>query len=361
MVSASESVDRRDFLKSAPIALLGGMIPGIVNGKNEYPMEVVDIHLHLVGESESNGCFVSSRSRRSVQYKFLRKFLDIDNKSSPDEQDRQYVQMLRKQVESLPFNYYGILLAMDGIYNEKGEMDYDRTPFYIPNEYLFKVCHESERFYPGASVNPNRKDALEELEKVVGNGAVLIKWLPNSQNINPSDSRHIPFYRMLAKHNIPLLAHGGKEHTVPVTDQSLGNPDLLAIPLEEGVTVISAHCADSGGDRQGSYFERFLKLLDKYPNLYGDISSLTFLHKTFKLRYFLNHPSLFSRLFYGSDFPLVSTPMISSLYFLGKLSLKEMINIESIDNDLEKNLQIVRTLGIPDDCFSRGKKLLKMI
>ena len=75
MVSASESVDRRDFLKSAPIALLGGMIPGIVNGKNEYPMEVVDIHLHLVGESESNGCFVSSRSRRSVQYKFLRKFL----------------------------------------------------------------------------------------------------------------------------------------------------------------------------------------------------------------------------------------------------------------------------------------------
>tara|TARA_B100000315_G_scaffold260825_1_gene325917 strand:+ start:9393 stop:10457 length:1065 start_codon:yes stop_codon:yes gene_type:complete len=354
-------VDRRDFLKSAPLALFGGLIPKVISGHNDYPTEVVDIHMHLVGESESNGCFISSRSRRSVPFKFLRQFLEIDNKSSPDEQDRQYVQMLRKQVESMPFHYYGILLAMDGIYNEKGELDYDRTPFYISNEYLFKVCRESDHFYPGASVNPNRKDALEELEKVLGNGAVLIKWLPNSQNIDPSDTGHIPFYRMLTEHNIPLLVHGGKEHTVPVEDQTLGNPDLLTIPLEEGVQVIAAHCADSGGDRQGSYFERFLKLLDKYPNLYGDISSLTFLHKTFKLRYFLNHPNLFDRLFYGSDFPLVSTPMISSLYFLGKLSIKEMINIEGIDNDLEKNLQIVRTLGIPEDCFRRGKKLLKMV
>jgi len=351
-------MNRRNFLKTASIGFLGNLIPGMINAQKNKVSEVVDIHMHLIGESPSNGCYLGPRARKSLSYKMLVPFLDIDRNVSSDEIDRQYVAMLKQQVESTSVPYYGILLAMDGVYNENGEMDYDRTPFYVPNEYLFKVCSESHRFFPGASVNPNRKDALDELEKVIENGAVLIKWLPNSQNINPSDSSHIPFYRMLTKKNIPLLVHGGKEYSVPVEDQSLGNPDHLILPLEERVTVISAHCADEGGDSSGKYFNRFLEMLKKYPNLYGDISSLSFLHKTLKLRYFLNHPELFERLFYGSDFPLISTPLVSAFYFFGKLSLKEMFQIEAIENDLENNLQLNQRLGVPNHCFKRGKELL---
>ena len=351
-------MNRRNFLKTASIGFLGNLIPGMINAQETKVSEVVDIHMHLIGESPSNGCYLGPRARKSLSYKMLVPFLDIDRNISSDEIDRQYVAMLKQQVESTSVPYYGILLAMDGVYNENGEMDYDRTPFYVPNEYLFKVCSESDRFFPWASVNPNRKDALHELEKVIENGAVLIKWLPNSQNINPSDSSHIPFYRILTDKNIPLLVHGGKEYSVPVEDQSLGNPDHLILPLEEGVSVIVAHCADTGGDKRGKYFDRFLQMLKNYPNLYGDISSLSFLHKTLKLRYFLNHPKLFDRLYYGSDFPLISTPLVSAFYFLGKLSLKEMFQIEAIENDLENNLQLNQKLGIPNHCFSRGKELL---
>ena len=353
-------MNRRNFLKTSSMGFLGSLVPGIINAQKNNVSEVVDIHMHLIGESQSNGCYLGPRARKSLSYKMLVPFLDINRNAGSDEIDRQYVKMLRQKVESTSIPYIGILIAMDGVYNKKGELDFDRTPYYVPNEYLFKVCAESTSFFPGASVNPNRKDALDELEKVIENGAVLIKWLPNSQNINPTDSRHIDFYRILAEKDIPLLVHGGKEHTVPVEDQSLGNPEHLMLPLEEGVTVIVAHCADTGGDKHGKYFDRFLNMLKTSPNLYGDISSLTFLHKTLKLRYFLNHPELFDRLFYGSDFPLISTPLVSSFYFLGKLSLRDMFQIEGIDNDLERNLTLNRKLGVPEHCFRRGKELLKL-
>ena len=40
----------------------------------------------------------------------------------------------------------------------------------------------------GASVNPTRKDALDELERVAALGAVLNKVLPNAMVFDPADA-----------------------------------------------------------------------------------------------------------------------------------------------------------------------------
>ena len=42
-----------------------------------------------------------------------------------------------------------------------------------------------------ASVNPYRRDALERLDGAVASGAVLLKWLPSIQEIDPADPQQV--------------------------------------------------------------------------------------------------------------------------------------------------------------------------
>jgi uncharacterized protein len=57
----------------------------------------------------------------------------------------------------------------------------------------------------GASIHPYRKDAVAELERCVGLGAVLLKWLPVVPDFNPADQRCFPFYEALAHHRLRVL------------------------------------------------------------------------------------------------------------------------------------------------------------
>src|SRR3982751_419183 len=50
-----------------------------------------------------------------------------------------------------------------------------------------------------------RASGLERLEECIEGGAVLIKWLPATQRIDPSDPANGPFYARLAETGIPLL------------------------------------------------------------------------------------------------------------------------------------------------------------
>ena len=58
-----------------------------------------------------------------------------------------------------------------------------------------------------ASIHPYRADAVAELERCIAAGAVMVKWLPITQDFNPADPKCIPLYEALAHHRIPLLSH----------------------------------------------------------------------------------------------------------------------------------------------------------
>ena len=58
----------------------------------------------------------------------------------------------------------------------------------------------------------------------------------------------------MAEARLPLLAHTGGEHTVPVVNAALADPKLLRLPLECGVTVIAAHCATKSGPTRSRLF-----------------------------------------------------------------------------------------------------------
>ena len=180
------------------------------------------------------------------------------------------------------------LLAFDKNYRPDGTVNLEKTEFYVPNEYVFKLCEQRpDLFVPNISVNPYRPDAVAELEKWARRGARVVKWLPNAMGINPADPRCDSFYQKMKELDLILLSHGGEEKAVEAEeDQKLGNPLLLRRPLDHGVKVIVAHCAGLGTNedldapdrKQIANFDLFLRLMDerRYEGLvFGEVSAMT--------------------------------------------------------------------------------------
>ena len=134
-----------------------------------------------------------------------------------------------------------IILAMDGVIDDQGNLDRERTEFFVPNEYVSKEVSKYPNLYFGASVNPNRTDALDRLQWAKDNGALLVKWLPSIQYIDPGNKSFQPFYRKLIELDLPLLTHAGQERSFTHSRDELADPVRLKLPLDLGVKVIVAH------------------------------------------------------------------------------------------------------------------------
>lgn len=249
-------------------------------------------------------------------------------------------------------------MALDGVIDGKGELDRSKTETYIPNDFLAKEVAKHENLHFGASVNPYRHDALNRLEKAKTDGALLIKWLPAIQHIDPADDRLIPFYKKLVELDLPLLTHAGDEHSFTSADNSLGDPKKLRMPLKQGVTVIVAHAATSGSSEGQDNMERLIPMFDEYPNLYADISTLTQINKVRFLPRLLSSGVDPKRLLYGTDFPLITTGIASPIFSSLHVSPIKTLPLTKIDNPWDKDIQLKLAHGIPVELLLNANKLL---
>jgi len=275
------------------------------------------------------------------------------------EADQLYVSKLLSRIRGSSKTSQAVVLALDGVLDRKGQLDRERTAFYVPNDYVLSLAKQHDELLAGASIHPGRPEAQNELERVVEEGAVLLKWLPNTQGINPSDKAYRPFYRKLAELGLPLLSHTGKEHSLDVIDQSLGDPRHLRLALEEGVTVIAAHAGSLGRDESRSHFERVVELLGRYPNMYADISATTLINRAWALAALARRPDLHDKLVHGSDYPIPCVVALAPFYYPRHLTLKRMFEIQSESNVLQRDIEIKQALGLPDAVFARGYDLIR--
>src|SRR5262249_15779642 len=151
------------------------------------------------------------------------------------------------------------------VHDDHGRPIPNAGSFYVPNEYVLGLARKHREFLPAVSIHPGRPDALEELERCLAGGAVMMKCLPNCQNINCSDRGFPSFWERMAAARLPLLAHTGGEHTLPVVRPEYSDPRSLILPLECGVTVIAAHCATKSGLTDPEYFDIFAELTERFP------------------------------------------------------------------------------------------------
>jgi predicted TIM-barrel fold metal-dependent hydrolase len=249
---------------------------------------------------------------------------------------------------------------MDGVVDSRGELDQAATEIYIPNEFLARECRTHPNLLFGASINPLRRDALERLERVAGEGAVLLKWLPSIKAVDPADRRLKPFYRRLQELRLPLLTHTGNEESFTRADNSLADPLRLRSALDEGVTVIAAHCASNGVNDGQHNLERLLPLLREYPNLYADISALTQANRLGHLPRVLRHGDIHERLLYGSDMPIINSFITSPWWHTYRIPLSEARRIAANRNPWDRDVELKRALGMTEQMLSNSAVVLDM-
>jgi mannonate dehydratase len=159
----------------------------------------------------------------------------------------------------------------------------------VPDEYVAGIARaSSRRFLWCASVHPYREDAIARLRAAAVGGARAVKWIPYFMGIDPASPRLAAYYRELRRLRLPLITHGGWQHElVDGGRQDYGNPLRLRAALEEGVTVIVAHCGMQGAfqdhddpksTKPRPSFELFARLMEERAyrgRLYGDLSAVT--------------------------------------------------------------------------------------
>ncbi|MCI0746220.1 MAG: amidohydrolase family protein, partial [Verrucomicrobia subdivision 3 bacterium] len=280
---------------------------------------------------------------------FMTRHIGLPRKSFSGDFDRLFIERLLELVRGSSLEAV-VILAHDHVYGPNGELWKERGSFYVPNEYVLRLAREHPEFLPAVSIHPARPDALEELDKCLEGGAVMMKCLPNCHNIDCNDRRYTKFWERMAEAQLPLLAHTGGEHTVPVVCKAFADPRTLILPLECGVTVIAAHCGTKSGLTDPEYFHVFAEMTRKYPNLYGDTSAFSVPIRGRHVPECLQEP-LQSRILHGSDFPV---PVFGHWAWLRRfIGWNDFRRCERIENVLEKDYQLKRAMGFNDDVFTQ--------
>jgi predicted TIM-barrel fold metal-dependent hydrolase len=324
-------------------------------------MKVIDVHCHTAGIGAGNsGCFISKSMARSWKTGFYFRAFGVSEAEIREQGDDLILRRLSTLLGSSSRVQAAVVLALDGVVDEGGELDRERTELYVPNDFLAAQCRLYDNLLFGASVNPLRRDALERLDAVVADGAVLLKWLPSIQGADPADRRFIPFYRKLAELELPLLCHTGEEESFTRADNTLADPARLRLALENGVTVIAAHCASNGKNDGERNLARLLPLFSEFPNLYADISALTLANRLGHLQRVLRQPELQDRLLYGSDMPLPCTGLTTPWLQLFSLGFSEARRLAAIDNPWDRDVELDLALGMPEQVLHRAQSVLRL-
>jgi predicted TIM-barrel fold metal-dependent hydrolase len=268
--------------------------------------------------------------------------------------DRLYVERLLQQIRQSSLGG-AVILAHDEVRDDAGRIMEGVGSFYVPNEYVLRLAREHPEFLPAVSIHPARPDALEELDRCLAAGAVMMKCLPNCHNIDCNDRRYTRFWERMAEARLPLLAHTGTENTVPVVRQEFADPRVLRLPLEVGVTVIAAHCGTGSRLLRSDYFPVFAEMTRQYPNLYGDTSAFNVPARGAHIPECVREP-LASRLVHGSDFPV---PVYGHWAWARGFVKWSAVQRSQRLNVIERDYQLKRAMGFTDEHFTRIHRLLR--
>lgn len=317
----------------------------------------IDLHVHLAGVGTGgSACWISPTFRRRSTFLALRLLHRIGSRALRESADQDWVDRIAGLVRGSSLDC-AVALGFDGVYDRVGRLDTGLSQMVIPPSWVFKACRlHPGLLLPGPSINPHRADARERLEECIEGGAVLIKWLPAAQMIDPSDPDIKWFLRRIAEVGIPLLVHsGGRETTFRQVRPELKDLRLLLPALEMGVRVIVAHHGapvQFSGDVDQMPLIR--EWLERYPDLWLDDSGMANPTRFSYLARHAREEAIVARTLHGSDFPVPVRPLL----FPGALGPRRAWQLERLRNPLERDVRLKLALGYSVETLSRAAKVI---
>lgn len=313
----------------------------------------VDCHVHVCATTPPHGR-TSPRLRRRFSFVFMRQRLGVPFFADDETLERAVEAKLAETIAQTPELDAAVVLAMDAAHTDDGRLDEPNTHLHVTNDYAALLARRHPKLLFGASVHPYRPDAVAELERCVALGAVLVKWLPLVQNINPADDRCVPLYEAMAHHRLPLLCHTGGELTLFNIAPRYASPELLVPALRRGVTVIAAHCGTRSRPFETDYLGEFMRLAREHEHLYGDTSALALPARSYAFGPLLKDEAVRAKLVHGSDWPVLAVPPLRvGLWRALRLLLGER-------NWMRRDVKIKQALGFDEAYWRRAGGLLRL-
>lgn len=344
-------------------------------------MPIIDVHFHMLATNDVPGCNLSRRTRFESAAGWIAGLvlgtldeelmeLIAPNGKVQVSSDQMRRRLLR-ELDGAREISGAVLLALDAIYDDGGNAL--ATDVCVSEDFVVETIarhreNTNKRLFLGTSIHPNRRDACERLERSKReHGAVLVKWIPSSQRIDPSNPRYDSYYEKLRDLDLALLCHAGPESAVPnrPSDEQLNDPRRLKRALELGVTVIVAHGAAHFLPKpvrpEMEHAPHLASMLEQSERkgwkLYADISAcLITPYRAATVGELINRfPE--ERFVYGSDFPIF-THDVSMGRFGRPIDGKWAVEAARVRNLLDKDVLGKRSVGVPQSIFENTARVL---
>lgn len=325
-------------------------------------MKTIDIHSHLLSSEVKFDRFFDKFALKFFGKKFGIYFDNIIK--NPFE---EYVRAITTTTRESQFVEKTVLFGVDERINEEGVSVHKDITVCASNEDLLKVYQEyPDLIIPFFSINPNRTDAIELIEKYHKLGFKGAKFLQNYWGVDTSDKKYKAYYEKLVELDIPLIIHVGSESSIHSFKECEGI-DMLLGPLNAGVKVIASHMALSyeplkifkalsrNPKNFNEDYHTLLEMLEVYDNLYADISAILTPVRAKVLPHLSKQTQIHHKLLFGTDFPV---PFLD-VFNTHDLSLKKRFEISKIKNPSDRYIATLLEY-FPEDSevWSNYKKVL---
>jgi len=330
-------------------------------------METIDFHAHLLSPHVD-----FSRAFDKVALSLFEKKLGVDKKKLIDKKYEGYVDAFIHNVSSSQYIKKSVLLPVDGKVDLKGRETFRDKTVCSYSEDVYEVYKRfPELIIPFFSINPNRLDALDLIDKYVALGFKGAKFLQNFWDIDINDERYIPYFEKIKSYNLPLIIHTGSEHAIesnPIYEKI----EIANLAIEVGCKVVIAHMGvDVVMEKRafnlhhnfsfqtknfGEDYHKTLEYLEKYDNVYADLSALIMVFRTKTIEDLAkNQKHLHHKLLFGTDYPVP----FSIVFSYNSLSLKKRFEIENIKNPLDRYAKFCMEYFTKEsEIFTNYKKLI---
>ncbi|WP_298944957.1 amidohydrolase family protein [uncultured Campylobacter sp.] len=333
---------------------------GGLQSSNLTQIKTVDIHSHLLSADVK-----FDRLYDKLALAFFAKKFDINRRELIRNGFEGYKSNFARLIKSSIFVQKSVVFGVDAKFDEGGNLVHKDKTVCASNEDVFAFYEQNpNEVVPFFSVNPNRKDALNLIEKYHKMGFKGGKLLHSYWETDLNDKRYEPYFRLLSELGLPLVIHVGDENSL-ASNKALESIEQLKSPLNLGCRIVCAHMgASSDGaltalsrdpEKFGANYFTLLGWLREFNGLYADVSALLCINKARILPHLKTQTQIHDKILFGTDFPVPFSVILSSY----DLPFCKRLTLNRIQNPLDRYVCAMSMyFGEDSPIFSNYKKIL---
>ena len=341
------------------IAVRESELSGLQNA-NLMQIKTVDIHSHLLSADVKFDRFYDK-----LALAFFAKKFDINRSELIKNGFEGYKSNFARLIKSSNFVQKSVVFGVDAKFDESGNLVHKDKTVCASNEDVFAFYEQNpNEVVPFFSVNPNRKDALNLIEKYHKMGFKGGKLLHSYWETDLNDKRYEPYFRLLSELGLPLVIHVGDENSL-ASNKALESIEQLKSPLNLGCRIVCAHMgASSDGaftalsrdpEKFGANYFTLLGWLREFDGLYADVSALLCINKARILPHLKTQTQIHDKILFGTDFPVPFSVILSSY----DLPFRDRLALNRIQNPLDRYVRAMSMyFGEDSPIFNNYKKIL---